>query len=123
MKSKAAALLIALAACGGDDAEDGPCPAIACRLSIVVSNPPAEPYRVEATAAGQTTPQVMECTTGGSCSIGFPSALFPGQVTVRVVLTASGTVERSAPITPTYNTVPIPVHCGGPTCSNAAVTI
>jgi len=123
MRRKAAALLIALAACGGDDAQDEPCPTIACVLSIRVSNPPAEPFRVEATAAGQTAPQVRECTTGGSCFIGFPSGLFPGQLTVRVVLTASGTVERSATITPNYNTVPIPVHCGGPTCRGAAVTI
>jgi hypothetical protein len=120
---KAMAVLLALAACGGDESQDGPCPTIACLLSISVSNPPAEPYRVEATAAGQTTAQVRDCATGGSCFIGFSSDLFPGQLTVRVVLTASGTVERTATVTPNYHTVPIPVHCGGPTCSHGGITI
>ena len=123
MKRTLAVVLAALIGCGGDESQDGPCPAIACLLSISVSNPPAEPYQVEATTAGQTTAQVRNCPTGGSCFIGFPSGLFPGQLTIRVVLAASGAVERTSTITPSYHTVPIPVHCGGPTCSYGTVTI
>jgi hypothetical protein len=111
-----------IAACGGDEADDWPCPAIACLLRISVSNPPTEPYRVEATAAGQATPQVQECASGGNCFIAFGSHLFPGQLTVRVVLTASGTIERSSTVTPTYSTTELSAHCGG-ICRNAGVTI
>lgn len=115
-------LSFSIVACGGDEAEDGPCPTVACLLRISVSNPPAEPYRVEATAAGQTTPQVQGCAAGGDCFIAFGSHLFPGELTVRVVLTASGTVERTSTVTPTYSTLQLPAHCGG-ICKNAGVTI
>ncbi|HUQ75682.1 MAG TPA: hypothetical protein VM183_13235 [Burkholderiales bacterium] len=113
--------LVALAACGGDEEQDGPCPAIACFQGLVVGvlNPPAEPYRVEATAPGQATPQIQNCTGGGGCLLVFTN-FFPDQVTMQLVLTSTGTIVRSANASPTYTTLPIPARCGGP-CRSTTV--
>ena len=125
MKKVLLAALVALAACGGGDEEEknGPCTLIACfhGLLVTVANPPMEPYRVEALAAGQTTPQVRDCSSGGSCFILF-SDFFPDSVTVQIVLTASGTVVRNTGASPNYVTrQPNGPRCG--TCRNATVAL
>lgn len=75
MRRTVVALLVALTACGSDESDDGPCPTIACLFSISVANPPAEPYRVEATAPGQANPQVFQAPApcGGLCRNGMVS--------------------------------------------------
>lgn len=116
------ALLLALTACGGGE-ESGPCTLIACfhGLLVTVANPPAEPYRIEATAAGETTAQVQNCATGGQCFILFNN-FFPDRVTINLVVTASGNVARTADVSPSYATQqPNGPGCG--TCRNATVDL
>jgi len=120
LRKEATALLLALVACGGHDASDNiACPAIAGLFTVSIANPPSQPYRVEATAPGQATPQVFNCASGGTCAVPFPG-YSPSQATIQVILTASGTVERTAPVTPSYGTCGIDPRCG---CRDTTVNI
>lgn len=75
-------------------------------------NPPSEAYRVEASAAGQTTPRTQTCASGGSCFIFFNNFM-PSQVSIRVVLVASATTWGSVDASPVYNPVfPNGFECG-----------
>lgn len=123
MRKAILAAVLALTACGGDEDESHACTTKACfqGLLVTVANPPAEPYRVEATAAGQTTPQVKDCDRGGSCFVLFNN-FFPDQVTIQIVLTASGTVARSANASPNY-AIQQPNGPGCGTCRNATVAL
>ncbi|HUQ75683.1 MAG TPA: hypothetical protein VM183_13240 [Burkholderiales bacterium] len=113
------ALWFALAACGGDAVS---CTAMGCGdgLGVSLQNPPAEAYRVDVIVPGQAT-QSQSCN-GGSCFIFFDRFL-PGQVTVRVILTASSATWGSVDATPTYNPVfPNGFECGA-ACVRGFVTV
>lgn len=117
------ALFITFAGCGGDTARV--CSAVDCRngLHVMVSgNTNGETLRVEATAAGDTTPRVTQCTAfGGPCPVVFTD-FFPTQVSIKVI-TAFDAVTYDA--TPTYVTS----RPNGPDCepecrsANVAVTL
>ena len=99
MRSIVLAAAFALTACGGDDEECAGFPTCLSGLRITVTSPPAQPYRVEVLAPGQTT-RVQTCA-GGACPILFAGLVEP-QVTVNVVLESSGAVVSSVNASPAY---------------------
>ena len=120
MKRIITALLLTLTACVNNDAEENqPCTLIGCAsgLSVTLSNPPAEPYRVDATAGTDTRSQ--NCAMGGPCPVLFFNFL-PVRATIQVVA-ASGTATYD--VFPQQSTSqPNGPRCG-PTCTNASVTV
>jgi hypothetical protein len=112
--------VFALTGCFTDDREeDGPCTLVGCTnaLSVTLTHPPAEPYRVEATAGTDTRSQ--NCAMGVPCPVHFFNFL-PARATINVVA-ASGTA--------TYDVIPLQStsqpngpRCG-PTCTRASVTV
>jgi hypothetical protein len=120
MRKAVLVAVLALTACFTDDREEnGPCTLIGCTnaLTVTVTNPPAEPYRVDATAGTDTRSQ--NCAMGVPCPIHFFNFL-PARVTIDVVA-ASGTA--------TYDVIPLQStsqpngpRCG-PSCTNANVTV
>ena len=120
MRKVFVAAVFALAACFSDDRdEDQPCTLIGCTngLRVTLTHPPAEPYRVDATAGTDTRSQ--NCAMGGPC----PILLFdfrPMRATINVVA-ASGTATYD--VVPQQSTSqPNGPRCG-PTCTNASVTV
>ena len=114
------ALSLGLAACGGDEANE-PCTLIACvnRLSITFSNPPSEPFRVEAVAVGDPTLHRVDCPGGSCASITFAN-FQPDRVTISVI-TASATTTYDK--TPAYGvSFPNGPRCG-PACRDGSTTV
>lgn len=120
MKRIITVLLLTLTVCVSHDAEeDQPCTLIGCAngLSVTLTSPPAEPYRVDATAGTDTRTQ--NCGTGGLCLIRFINFL-PPRATIQVIA-ASGTATYD--VVPQQSTSqPNGPRCG-PTCTNASVMV
>jgi hypothetical protein len=92
-------LVMAVGACGGGD-ENCAVPACVGGLSITVTSPPAEPYRLEVLVPGEATPQVRSCS-GGNCAIFFHN-LVAAQVTISLVLVSTGALVTSVNASPVY---------------------
>jgi len=128
-------LLVLLVACGGGSTpgeEPRGCTLIACftGLSVVLTNRPAGPYRVEAIGPGEATPHAQDCSGAGQCSFGpqivtppadqvFFANYQPVTVTISVITAAgSSTYDK----TPAYTTsFPNGPDCGA--CRSAVITI
>lgn len=115
-----AALAITLSSCDTPERYEV-CTLIGCEsaLRVVLTAPPASPYRVEAYPPGSAVRQVRECTTGGTCEIKFVG-FTPAQVTVEIITTAD-TVRRDA--TPTYQVSRPNGPMCDPECRTATVTL
>jgi hypothetical protein len=97
------------------------CTLIGCdsELRVVLTAPPAEPYRVEVFEPSTPSRRVAECNSGGVCSLRFVDYT-PVQVTIEII-TASDTLRRSA--TPSYAVSrPNGPQCD-PECRAATVTV
>lgn len=65
-------------------------------VRVVLTNPPSGPYRVEATAPGDTAVHAQDCSGNGPCEIWF-IAFNPTQVQIKVIA-ASGTTTYDKPV-------------------------
>ena len=106
-----------LVGCGGDDA--GCTPNICVNgLAIILSTPPAGPYRVEAIGPGETTPHAQDCAGTSPCHIVFPNYQ-PATVTVSVISATGTTTYDKKPL---YMILfPPPGGCFG--CRDGEVTV
>lgn len=99
------------------------CTLIGCEsgLTVVLDDAPAEPYRVEVSAPGETEPRVVECSSASPCGGRvFLRDFTPESATVRVVA-GGDTVARE--VRPTYETLqPNGPGCP-PTCRQAEVRV
>lgn len=109
-------LFVALVSCGGGEQQG--CLPVACPvfgLRVTIFNPPPDPYRVEATAAGQITPLVQNCATGGQCQIFF-MGFRPDMVNIKII----GAFDTNTyDVAPTYTNTG---GCGG-NCGSGAVSV
>jgi hypothetical protein len=120
MRKAVLVAVLALTACFTDDREeDVPCTLVGCTngLRVTLTDPPAEPYRVDATAGTDTRSQ--NCAMGVPCLIHFLS-FRPARVTINVVA-ASGTATYDV-ITLQSTSQPNGPRCA-PTCTTANVTV
>ena len=115
-----AVLAMTLSSCDPDERLQA-CTLIGCEsgLRVVLTTPPAAPYRVEAYVPGSAVRQMRQCNTGGTCDITFVD-FTPAQVTIEVITTAD-TVRRDA--APAYQiSRPNGPQCD-PECRSATVTV
>jgi hypothetical protein len=114
------ALSLALTACGGDETMQ-PCTLIGCMqgLTVALTSPPNESFRVEAIAPGDPAVHRMDCP-GGSC----PSVTFanfqPDRVTISVITVSATTTYDKIPAYAVH--FPNSPQCG-PACRDGAVTV
>ena len=115
-----AALAVTLWSCDTAERFEA-CTLIGCQsaLRVVLTAPPAAPYRVEAYLPGSAVRQVRQCNTGGVCDISFGD-FTPAQVTIEII-TAADTVRRDA--APTYQVSRPNGPTCDPECRNATVTL
>lgn len=99
------------------------CTLIGCEsgLEVQLVGTPPEAYRVEASAPGQPTPRVVECTATNPCGPRvFLRDFTPESATIRLIVGAD-TATRT--VRPSYETVqPNGPGCP-PTCRQASVQI
>jgi hypothetical protein len=111
------ALLLALAGCGLEEIHS--CTDIGCDsgFGVMLTNPPAEPYRVDATGGSDTRSQ--NCLSGGACRIFFRDFV-PPRATIQVIA-ASGTASYD--VTPQQSVSrPNGPDCE-PVCTRASVVV
>lgn len=99
----------------------GACTLIGCDdgLSVRFEQPPAGPFRIEATVPGDPTEHVIDCASAEACFPRF-SGLVADRVTIRLI-TQQGT--RTREFQPRYrNVYPNGRRCG-PACRQATVTL
>lgn len=125
MRFVGSALLLALvsASCSSSPETPRACTLIGCEsgLEVQLVGAPAAPYRIEASAPGQASPHIIECTARAPCGPNvFLRDFTPEVATIRVIVGADATTRS---VQPTYETVqPNGPGCP-PTCRHGKATI